>query len=234
MILRGLQRCLMPINAPYTEETLFEVWRRDPRPVEVDGVVRVHTIFRLEESRRLSSGDRVLASATSLGVIRFPKQQLVHGAVAMGLPAPMWVVEVDRQYEAGWVISREVASIDNEAEKYRNEVAARDDAKGKGPARGELPLREFRDMRTELAVIEAVAARLNGRVVDRYINPVHQNAKLRMVNLFEGWPHIEEIRQWLNTPHDADAQREAGAHAYRQMQAFHGTQGATNGKAGAE
>lgn len=222
MILRGLQRCMMPINAPYSVDDLMEIWSHDPRPADVDGVVEIKTIMELEKQRRLSSENRKLATATTVAVVRFPKQQMLHGAVKHGLPSPMWLVKVDREYEAGWVFSRRVTDIDKEARSYRAEWNER--KRGKTQQRERTPKlkREMRSGMAEMEVVVRLADSLTGKTVDRYINPLHDRAKLRMVNLFEGWPHIAEVSQWLDKGLSEEALLKAGDQSYRQMQTFHG------------
>lgn len=223
MILRGLQRCMMPINAPYSEVNMWEVWRYDPRPVrQEDGSVKVGTLLSIEHERRLRVTNDTPAAATTLVVIRFRGQQQLHGAVMCGLPSPMWLVEVDRQYEAGWVLSRRVADIDKEAAAYRAEWKAQESAKKQQRAHKPKPAVEMLNRSAETDVIERLADALGGEAVTRYLNPLHARAKLRMVNLFAGWPHLAEVSSWLDAGHSGEALREAGERSYRQMQAFHG------------
>lgn len=222
MILRGLQRCMMPINAPYSEANIWELWRYDPRPVrQEDGSVKVGTLLSIEHERRLRVTNNTPAAATTLAVIRFGGQQQLHGAVMCGLPSPMWLVEVDRQYEAGWVLSRRVADIDEEAAAYRAEWKAQESAKQQQRAHQPKPTAEMLNRSAENNVVKRLADALGGEVVTRYLNPLHARAKLRMVNLFAGWPHLAEVSGWLDKEHSEVALREAGERSYRQMQAFH-------------
>lgn len=223
MILRGLQRCMMPINAPYSDARMWEVWRYDPRPArQEDGSFKVGTIMSIEHERRLNTTTDTLAAATRLVVIRFPKQQRLHGAVMLGLPAPMWLVEVDREFEAGWVLSRRVADIDKEAKSYSIEWKAQEKAKKQQRKHTPKPKTNMRSRETEQVVIERLEDALSGKVVTRYLNPLHARVKLRMVNLFEGWPHIAEVTRWLDKGHSEEALREKGERSYQQMQTFHG------------
>ncbi|MBL3679639.1 hypothetical protein D3230_10115 [Leucobacter chromiireducens subsp. solipictus] len=234
MILRGVQRCMMPINAPYSDANMWEVWRYDPRPVRhEDGSVKVGTILSIEHQRRLRVTNDTPAAATTLAVIRFPRQQQLHGAVMCGLPSPMWLVEVDRQYEAGWVLSRRVADVDKEAATYRDEWKAQESAKKERRVHTPKPTSAMLNRSGENEVIEGLAVVLGGKVVEQYLNPLHVRAKLRMVNFFEGWPHIAEVSRWVGAEHSDDKHREEGERSYRQMQAFHGASRADAKKAAA-
>jgi hypothetical protein len=234
MVLRGVQRCMMPINAPYSDANMWEVWRYDPRPVRhEDGSVKVGTLLSIEHERRLRVTNDTPAAATTLAVIRFSKQQQLHGAVMCGLPSPMWLVEANRQYEAGWVLSRRVADIDKEAAAYRAGWKAQESAKKQQRAHQSKPTAEMLNRSTENDVVKGLADALGGEAVTRYLNPLHARAKLRMVNLFEGWPHLAEVSRWLDEKHSEVALREAGERSYRQMQAFHGASLADAKKAAA-
>ncbi|MGR4011006.1 hypothetical protein [Leucobacter sp. 1207-22] len=213
---------MMPINAPYSDAEMWAVWAHDPRPEwQADGSVKVSTIMKLEQERRLNATAEVLAAATTVAVVRFPKQHMLHGAINLGLPSPMWLIEVDRQYEAGWVLSRRVADIDEEARSCRDAWKAQRNAAAE-KADFASSREEMQSSTVETKVMAALADRLGGHVVERYLNPLHVRVKLRMVNLFEGWPHVDEVRQWLDQGHSEEVLREAGEQSYRQMQTFHG------------
>ncbi|KIP51482.1 hypothetical protein [Leucobacter komagatae] len=200
----------MRFNIAYSGQDEIRTFGTKPR-LAADGTGRTDTMFEfLDQDFRLSRfflGKDGLGRPVDFVIIRVKTRQLLQGAIALGLPAPLWLMRVNREFEAGWIISRRVQDL------KRDKTVA----EGGNPSAEDAAEDVLRRRLSEL---------LGGDCVETFVNPIKGQKKLVMANLREGWPHVNEFLLWLEKPPSAVDLRREGQKFEKELQRVYGRDGA--------
>lgn len=206
----GWWRMSMRFNVAYAGQDEIRTIGTQPRPFGDESGRTRTMLVSLDEEFRLSRfflGKDGWGRPVDFVVVRLKNRQLLQGAIALGLPAPLWLIKVNREFEAGWIISRRVQDL------KRDKIIAEG---GKSSAR-EVAEDMVRRRLCEL---------LDADCVDTFVNPIKGQKKLVMANLREGWPHVDEFMLWLEEPPSAADLRREGQKFEKELQRVYGKDGA--------